>query len=236
MTAEMNQVAERLVAGLKHDAISLLYYPHPFTRGGFVVVHEKERGEVVDLIAKAYQSVPPDFSLHCLRRAELFELALPVYSWLPIINNHMHVSYCLKHRGTVLHGIDLRTEVSLPSNSRVFLDTNIAVCMHFLRTFYILNFLMRREYQKLIETLDLQIRYLMAAALLLRDVWDVSSETVPETFAAYYSDARLSEVWEEFRALTPLQDVTDESSRRQTIFKAVWLFETFLKRLREYTR
>jgi hypothetical protein len=76
----------------------------------------------------------------------------------------------------------------------------------------------------------------MAAALLLHDVWDISREMIPETFARYYSEARLSGVWEEFKAVSRHLDVTDESACRQTIFKAVWLFETFLKRLREYTQ
>lgn len=231
---EINNIAGALRFRLHDHLLSLLYYPHPFGDDGFVVVFKDDLKEVVDLIAEAYSCVEPETHVYCLRHGELFELSLPVYSWLNIVNRHTLMVYWLKHKGEVLFGRDIRGELVLPRDPRVLLENHLAVCRHFLRSGVILHWLQRRRYRELMGKLGRQVRILMATALLLRGEWETTEETVATRFEQLFSDPLLEQVWGDYKRLMQEASATGEDAGRDSALEAVWLFEGFVRRLGVY--
>jgi len=232
---EIEEIAGRLINSLGDHSESILYYPHPFGADGFVVVFRDDVKSVIDLIAAAHLCIPRDTPLYCLRRGEIFELSLPMHSWLYLVNRHVHMVYWLKHEGKVLFGTDIRQQLELPADPRLMLASHIGVSTHYMRSGIILDWLQRKQYLELIETLEQQIKMLMATALLLHGRWNVTAETVAEQFGQFFSDERLKEVWSEFGHLLPPRQGVEEV-QRQSALEAVWLFECFVKRLRSYVQ
>ena len=226
----------RLIKNLEGHLVSILYYPHPFSNGGLVVVFRDHEKSVVDLIIEAFKCVQPDFSLHCLRRAELFELSLPSFTWLHVLNRRTHLAHCLKYRGLVLHGEDVRAEIPSPPEPRLLLSLHLEASAHFMRNHAILGTLMRGSYVDLLKRIDWQFKCLMSTALLLHDEWDMQAEDIPARFESAFQDKQLEECWREFRALLKSADVMNEQDSRRAAYEAVWLFESFLRRLRSYAQ
>lgn len=231
---EINNIAGALRSRLRDQLVSLLYYPHPFGDDGFVVIFKDDLKEVVDLIAEAYSCAGPETHVYCLRHGELFELSLPVYSWLNIVNRHTLMVYWLKHKGEVLFGRDVRDELVLPQDPRLLLENHLAVCRHFLRSGVILDWLQRRRHRELIGKLGRQLRILMATALLLRGEWETTEETVDARFEHSFSDPLLKQVWGDYKLLMQGVPATGEDAGRDSALEAVWLFEGFVRRLRVY--
>jgi|GEM_PF-1939734 len=231
---KVTDFATRLGFYLRNRLESVIFYPHPFTAGGVVVVFKDGAGDLHKLLPEvAMSGPPPGLSLHCLRREELFELALPVeFRLVPphAVNEYSHLAYWLRHKGVVLHGRDVRAEVGLPAEPRLLLTTHIDSCMNSLRSHLILSYLLDGRYEALVTELDAQMRYLMAAALLARGVWDVTFESVPGLFRETYDDAEMAATWDEFeRLLAP--GGGGAGAGREAACEAAWLFESLLRRL-----
>ena len=82
--------------GLNHSPMveSVLYYPHPLTEGGLIVVLANDTGDLLDLVGEVYQQAPSGLSLHCLRHRELFQLTLPGIFAPPFsVNERPHLPY-----------------------------------------------------------------------------------------------------------------------------------------------
>lgn len=231
-TEEIEEIAGRLIDSLGEHSDSILYYPHPFGADGFVVIFRDDVRSVVDLIGEAHLCVPSEVPLYCLRRSEMFELSLPVYSWVYLVNRHVHLVYWLKHEGRVLFGSDIRDELELPAAPHLLLSSHIGVSTHFLRSGIILDWLHRKRHLDLIETLEQQIKMLMATALLLHGQWNVTAETVAEQFERYFPVPRFKEIWSEFTELMSSRNDDQEKSA----LEAVWLFESFIRQLRSYAQ
>ncbi|HJT25946.1 MAG TPA: hypothetical protein VJ784_00955 [Pyrinomonadaceae bacterium] len=230
-TEEIEEIAGRLINALGDQSESILYYPHPFGVDGFVVIFRDDVTSIVDLIADAHLCVPTETPLYCLRRSELFELSLPVYSWVYLVNRHVHMAYWLKYEGQVLFGSDIRAQLELP-NPHLMLASHIGVSTHYLRSGIILDGLQHKRYLELIETLKQQIKMLMATALLLHGQWNVTAETVADQFEHSFPDPELKQIWSEFRRLMPAR----RDDEHWSAFEAVWLFERFIKQLRRYAQ
>jgi hypothetical protein len=225
--------ARCVVVNLRDRVECIIYYPHPFSLGGVVIVLKDDAQPFIELISQVYSCARLNLSIHCLRRSELFKLSLPgIFSLPRVVSEHLHLPFWLKHRGAALYGCDLRDEIGLAVNPRHVLELHIEACQHAVRSYYIIQYLVGRQYSMLIEQLDRQIRYLMASALLMRDVWDVSMETIPQTFILSYDDQELKRIWEQFALLG--QNGQSVEASRETAFEAAWLFESFLRRLRTY--
>jgi hypothetical protein len=233
----VEEVAGQLVAAVGEDLHSLIYYPHlvpakkfpyPYTVGGLVVVFNDDAGPVVDLILKAHAPVPPDMSVHCLRRSELSELSLPAFTWLDMVNKHVRLAYLLRHRGVVLYGPDVRRRIGLPAPD-VLLNLHAEACRHFVRNHLILGWLATGNYAALVNKLDWQIRCLMATALLPHGLFEERAETLPESFARCFPASRARQVWEEFRGLDARAVEFGGPPARRTALEAVWVFENFLR-------
>ena len=233
---EIHNFTSRLVARLGDQLESITFYPHPFTGGGLVIVPRDEVGVIPDLIADIYECSPPPLMFHCLRRSELFELSeVGVFGWPNPLEEKPHLAYWLKHAGVVLHGRDIRTEISLPADTSGFFENHAQRCKQFVRNWAI-DQLRRKNYRGLIRELERQARYLMATALLTKNEWNVSLETIPERFASLFKNAGANQVWADMAALQSQTDEMDEEGLRQSAFEALWLFEQFLLNTNEYTR
>ncbi len=231
---ESGEFADRVIAKLQSEIESFLYYPHPFTKGGFVILFKDHDGSFLDRVSDVYLCRPPAaMSLHLLRPAELFQLAMPGSYALPnIVNEHSHLAFSVKHKGLILHGRDIRPEIPLSTRPAVLLDSHIEGCAVYLRSQGLLRWLADKEYLKLLDEVDKNFRYLMASALLQYKHWDVAMETLPEDFARYFGDGPALEIWKEFNQLRQSTDAENQASCRSAAFESVWLFETFLGLLR----
>ena len=105
-----------------------------------------------------------------------------------------------------------------------------------LRAHGLLRWLASKEYLLLIDEVDRQFRYLMGAALLAHGLWDIQMERLPEQFGHYFANQPVIKTWELFQARRNQLDSKDEENCRAAAFETVWLFECFLKELKEYTR
>lgn len=226
------EIASRLDESLSESIISIIYYPHPCVSGGLLVVFNDDDTEaLIDKISIAHSVVPPQLLLHCFKRAELFELAFPIITWLDVVNVHIQMPFWLKHRGVVIQGLDILDEVGLP-DPQPLLAVHLDICAHSIRNHVILGYLTRKDYLGLIKKLDWQAKCLMATALVKHNQWDIDSQTLPERFEQFYPDPSLGDIWHELSGTLYETDVVDEASCRQSAFEAVWLFESFLRRLR----
>jgi hypothetical protein len=238
ISEEIKGFAERVAARLPGQVESIIYYPHPFTLGGIVIVFNGSVGFIPESVSEIYRCLPPPYlSLHYLRTSDLFQLALPGLFTMPAaINEHPHLALSLKYKGTVLYGRDLRDEVPVPANLPAVLDNHIEGCRVHLPLHGWLRWLGNREYLALLEELDRQTRYLLATALLLHNQWDVEMENLPEQFRRYFANQPVLQVCDEFFALREGVDAGDEDSLRATAFEAVWLFESLLRELKAHAR
>lgn len=228
-------ISQHLAHQLRDEIESILYYPHPFCNGGIVVVFRSEVRDpesVVDAITKAFRFIPPDLSLHCLRADELFELALPAFTWLHVVNRRLLLPFWLKYRGVLLYGNDIRAQLPEPPDPNVLLALHIETCVHFLRNHGILGLLMRNEYLQLIRRLNWQMKCLMTTALLVYGEWDVTIEQVPLRFAWRYQNEKLLSTAFKLNYLMSIKNSTDAEQCRDAAYEAVWLFERFVRELR----
>lgn len=232
--ASLVAFADSVVNGLGEQVESILYYPHPFHVGGIVIVLKDDDASSIDLASEIYRRANVRISLHCLRRSELFKLSLPGMFVLPNpVSEHLHLAPWLKHRGVILYGLDLRDEIPSTINRHLLLNIHIEACQHSLRPGIILTGLMTGAYSRLIAEMNMQVRYLMATALLVKDVWDVSMATIPAQFQSLYEDEQAKEIVRKLESLYQI-DPANEYACRKAAYEAVWLFESFLQCMRRY--
>ena len=217
--------------GRYHEVESILYYPHPFTQGGLILLCRDDTGAFLDLAADVYVQAPPALSRHCLRRRELFQLSLPGLFAPPLqVNERPHLPYWLRHKGVVLYGRDVRDEVQPITDPRILLAGHVEGCLDYLRRYGVLTSLMHHKQEELIAMLAREMKYLMGTALLLYEVWDVSLETLPARFAELFPGSRPLHIWQRFQAQQAQRSETAAGA-----IDAVWSFEHFLRALRQYT-
>ena len=206
---------------------SILYYPHPFTDGGIIVVYEDEVNDFLAQTAEVYTLAPNSLSVYCLRRRELYQLGLPGLFGPPLqVNERPHLLHWLKHKGTVIAGADLRDAVEPHADPHTLLAGHIEGCMDYLRRYGVLMSLIQEQDEALAAMLVLEMKHLMGTALLLHGIWDISLDTVADQFAEAFADTRPFHIWQQFQA-KPTDDLD--------ILETVWAFEQFLRALRVYT-
>ena len=226
----------RLIARLSDKLESIVFYPHPFTGGGLVIVPDERVSFIPDLIADIYECDPPQIMFYCLRRSELFELSSAgVFGWPNPLEEKPHLAFWLKHQGIVLHGRDIRDEIELPADLSGFFETHRQRCKQFIRNWAI-DQLRRKNYRGMIKEMERQVRYLMASALLSKSEWEVSLKSIPEHFNRSFRNEPAHQAWADVAALAGQADEMDESGARQSAFEALWFFEQFLLTTGEYTR
>lgn len=233
---EISNFTSRLVARVGGQIESITFYPHPFTKGGLIIVPGDGVEFVPDLIAEIYECNPPPVMFYCLRRSELFQLSgAGAFGWPNPLEEKPHLAFWLKNEGVVLHGVDIRDEIELPADTSGFFEDHTQRCKQFVRN-WSMDQLRRKNYRGMIIELERQARYLMATALLSKNEWDVSPETIPERFDRSFKNSHANQVGADMAALARQTDEMDESTSRRSAFEALWLFEQFLLSTSEYTR
>jgi len=233
----ISRIKDEMFTGVRQFAVSILYYSQPFGKGGFLVVFRDDVESFIDLVSKAYLSTPPSMSLHCVRYKELFELSMPAHTTIGRIYESLHLPFWLKNNSLVVHGDDIRREIDVSTDPRLLLDAHVEVCTHYLRNHTILDLLMRNLHTRLIKELDQQIKYLMATMLLMHQESCVEAETIPSRFEHLCTDNQLKNIRSEFNDIVRRIDAThatDAGTQKQSALEAVWLFERFIRSLRDY--
>lgn len=234
MEQEITQFALHLAEVHGNRIESIIHYSHPLTRGGLIVIFKDDAGLYQDLVADVQSCEPKGITLHTLRRSELIELSLPKMAPLQI-NEYPHIAFYAKHKGVVLFGSDLRSEIVEPKEIHLMLEAMIDVYACWFRDHIILKRLAQEEYLRLIQTIHEQIRQLMAMALLRYDEWDISTDTLEQRFRELYPDTQMRQVLKAFSKIRDETEDKDGDALRSDAFEVVWLFESFLRQLRRYT-
>ncbi len=210
--------------GRIHPVESILHYPHPFTNGGIIIVFPDDLPNYLENVADAYAAAPSSYTLHCVRQKELFLLSLPGLFAPPLeINEQPHLPYWLQHKGVVLMGTDLRAKIVPQTDPRMLLAGHIEGCMDYLRRYGVLMSLIQEKDDALAIMLGQEMKYLMGTALLTKGVWDIALETVADQFSDAFTGTRPFLVWQQV-----------QSTAGKDILETVWLFEQFLRALREF--
>jgi hypothetical protein len=231
---EFTSFSDRVASCLGATLESIAYYPHPFTNGGLILVFRRETRHLTNIIPDIFRCRPPiGLSLHFLRRNELFQLSLGgMFRSHRAINQQPHLAFWLKHKGTLLYGRDIREEVSVNADLPGLLLNHIEACLLHLRPRTLLYRLSTAEYELMLKAFDTQLRHLMGTALLVHNCWDVTMDTIPGLFAAYYPDELLRRAWEELTEIRESISEVGDNDRRQRALEAAWLCESFLLLLR----
>ncbi len=212
--------------------LSILSYPHPFTPGGIILVVADGVPDMLGLIGEAHRLLPPGLSLHCVRQRELFQLSLPGLFAPPfVVNERPFLAHWLQHKGQVLWGDDCRHLIQPPVTPQRLLAGHLEGCRDSLRRYGILPALLRQKYADLLTMLELEMLRLMGTAVLLHDHWDIDTATLPALFAQLFPEENLSPIWPQFQE----QRQRLQSEPSAAAYHAVWLFETFARRLEACT-
>jgi hypothetical protein len=225
----IQEFASRVITRLEDKVESILAYSHPFTNGGLVIVFRADAGFMPDLIAEVYQCGPPDITLYCLRRAELFQISQPgVFGWPNPLEEKPLLAYRVKFNGVVIYGRDIRDDIAIPDNPVTLLETQVQRCKQFVRN-WMLDQFRRRNYAGIVKEMDRQARYLMATALLAHGEWDVPLESIPERFETMLKDPETRQTWVDINSRALATAHAGESPSRESAAEAVWLFEKVLQ-------
>ncbi len=218
----LSRFVELCSNSLPDDLRSILYYPHPFTDGGLVVILDENSTNFLEASGAVYAVAPSGYSLHLLRNNELDMLAAPGMFVPPLHVNEMpHLPYYLKHKGECLYGEDYREQIPLPDTQHL-LDSHIEGCYDYLRRYGILSMSINQEFEKLVSLLEREILLLMATAVLTKKGhWEVDPPSLPELFFTNFTTSGLTEAYKKFK----IDSVN--------FLEKVWYFEMFLRELRE---
>lgn len=236
LSKELKKFVDDFIPVHQSQIVSILHTTHPFAGEEVLIVCRDDVSFVPDLLSEAYHYVPFDITLNCLRMSELFELSFPGAFTPTLIIEYPHPTYLLKYKSSVLYGSDIRDNIKLPENPVMLLKAYIQGCKLYVRGHIILFKLAKGEYIELILELDKQIQYLMATALLLYNELDICTDTLFDRFQYFFPDEAIITVLRDFALLIKKINGMDVEISRDSAFEATWLFESFLKCLREYTK
>ena len=217
-----------LVGRAREDLESLVYYEHPLTAHGVVVVARNRVESYPDLLARIYRALSAVAAIHCLRWRDLFFLALPGTSSPPYLDDQPHLAYCVKYRSVLLHGRDCRPEVPLPAQPRLFLLEHLRGCRHYFRIHY-LQRLVQKGYRELVVEILEEARRLMSTALMGdRGGWQIDLKEVPQRFLIWHGTADAAEIIAGLEAFARRLNDPTAALQKEDAFVATRLFERLL--------
>jgi hypothetical protein len=227
--AAVAEKVRRLVETAGGDLESVLYYEHPLTVCGLVIVVSDGAAPHAEALGRIYQVLlaPPPKTIHCCRRRELFHLALPGSSSPPFVDDQPHLAHCVKYRSVLLHGRDCRPEIPLPAQPVLFLLAHVRGCRHHMRLRY-LKRLLSREHRTLGGELVVEARRLLSIALLGAGGWQIDLDRVTERFAAERPGEAAGVAGQLEILGGRLQDGQDGDGLGTDARDAAWLFERLL--------
>lgn len=225
--------ASRLVDGARGDLLSLVYYEHPLTVHGVVVVARDGVESYPDLLARVHRTLLAVPAIHCLRWRDLFFLALPGSSAPPYLDDQPHLAYCVKYRSALLQGRDCRPEVPLPVQPRLFLQEHLRGCRHYFRVHY-LKRLQEKAYREVVGEVLEEARRLMSTALMGEGGgWQIDLADVPRRFSLWHGTAEAAEVVGRLEIFARRLHDPTATLQKSDAFAVTWLFERLLDLLRK---
>ncbi len=235
-------VLDRFVERESDKLESVVLSPFPFCGRQLLVVCKDQVPFLHEVVASSRLFDWPDILTHWIRRSELDELSQPffyvsVWFWWKAIGQYPGWSYWLRHRGTVLHGQDVRPEIPLPRNPGSLLEATLTGTLIYNRAILHVPFLVRGQYVELVELLGGLTRRLMATALLLRDEWEIEEATVMDRFARAFSDDGSRDLCADLRAVfeSPA-GASGPPVSKQRAYEALWAAERLYRFLRGFVQ
>lgn len=230
--ATTRSFAVRIARNKSNRLTSVLRYRHPFSEGGLAIVFASGPEPYSSLHAAISRAEPPTCYVSVLKRADLFLLAMPRIE--PFSQHeYPHIAYYLKHRGEVLYGQDLRSEIPEATGLEHWLEGILDHTACWFRNHDILGRLQREEHLALFEAMDARLRYLLSVVLLAeRGEWDVAMSSVPDRCTEVIRDDAIHEHWRAFDALHRVAAATGVEPDRATVLEAVWRFDSVCRGLR----
>jgi len=206
---------------------SIVSFPLPFFRDSVLVCVADDFPDATDFSAELFARTSPDLELFCLRRSEIYQLALP-NPWEP---QTLSMPFWIRHAGVVLQGGDILPDVPVHRNYGRLVANYLEITTHRIRNHFILELLVRKEYETLQNGLARHGRLLMMVALLAKGIWRVYPGNVYDQFLeAYPREIFHRNVAAAGEARTGLHHSAD---RQSVAYRSVWLFECFLRELRK---
>lgn len=223
--AHITESALRLVDRAGGDLESLVYYEHPLMIPGIVVVARDRVESYPDFLARVYRTLVAIPIIHCLRRRNLFLLALPGRSAPPYLDDQPHLAHCVKYRSALLQGWDCRPDVPLPARPGLFLREHLRGCRHFFRVHYLKRLLEKTYRELVVETLE-EARRLMSTALMGdRGGWQIDLAKVPQRFVVWHGTAEAAEVTGKLWAFAQRLSDPTAAFQKEDACEVVRLFE-----------
>ena len=230
--AVMRPFVARLADSAPDRLLSVLQYQHPFSEGGLAIVFANGPEPYSSLHAAVSRAKPPRCYVAVLKRADLFLLALPRIE--PFSQHeYPHIAYCLKHRGEVLYGQDLRSEIPDAMGLEHWLEGVLDHTACWFRNHDILGRLQREEHLALFGAMDQRLRFLMSVVLLAEvGEWDVALASLPDRCRDLIRDDAIHEHWRAFDALHREVAAAGDEPDRETVLEAAWHFDSVCRGLR----
>lgn len=204
---------------------SIVSFPLPFFRDSVLVCLPDDLPSGSNVSAELFARISTNLELFCLRRSEIYQLALP-NPWEP---QTLSMPFWIRHTGVVLQGSDIRPAVPVHRDYGRLFANYLEITTHRIRNHFILELLVWKEYETLQNGLERHRRLLMMVALLAKGIWRVHPDTVYDQFLeAYPREVFHRNVAAAGEARAGLHHSADQQS---LAYRSVWLFERFLHEL-----
>lgn len=205
------------------DVIAAYEFTHPLTGRGVFVLFDSHVSNFTEQVGVIYQLFD-NRSVYCLRPNELFQLWQPGVFAPPFqVNEYPHLPFYLRHKGELIVGEEMRSQIKLPHCDQTLLWWHIEACRDSLRRYGILPLLFEEKYGKLVKVLRSEVAHLMATALLTKREWEIELNKIAPHFADFFPDERLNEL--------ATAVFTSNPTDRQAALSVVYQFEQFLTQL-----
>jgi hypothetical protein len=222
----LRSIVETVTARHAHELESITSVTLPFAQPRLIVllVFSPSALQTWSVYKAIEPAIIEKVNLICLRVTELFQLGLPcpdaTLQGLP---------EWIASTGSVLWGADLRAHLPVGKRDEPRLAYQLELaqsCRH-----RIIERLMRNAYDDLHTYLGRERTLLAYTALLQRGIWRVHPGTLQQHFRDAYPDQDLKTNETEWQSVQARARLAAADEQKHLAYKAVWLFERFLREL-----
>ena len=216
------------------DAVwPVVHFPRPFLDDGLLITLNDNADDFVGVATAMRRLVPKRLSPICLKRSELYQLTMPnPYAFA------LSTPYWVRNAGRLLWGDDIRPEVPLYRHPDRLLAFHLEKTIHRTRNHLILALLAADRHRDIHIGLGRERAQLMATALLAKNIWEVYPATISQTFLDAYNTKDLRTILTDSNKLLVEAQGGRPSPHMQkhSAYRAVWLFEMFIRELWRYAK
>ncbi len=228
------EVLSLITSRFEPKLVSLVRFPRPFLGDGLLITLNDNADDFVGLATAIRRLAPKRLSAICLKRSELYQLAMPN----PYAIETLSTPYWVRNAGTLLWGDDIRSEVPLYKHPNRLLAFHLEKTIHRTRNHFILALLAADRYRDIHVGLARKRTQLMATALLAKSIWEVYPSTISQIFLDAYNTKDFRDILTDSnKLLLEAQGGRPSPSwLKHSAYRSVWLFEMFIRGLWRYAK